>query len=96
MDTVSFSLPAERPHPTEILWLSAWKELVKSSFLLTARRLQTKQLLLSFFFSWKNTNFLSVRNKNFRLQIYDSAFTLNIHWNIKDASVCYRRKNTTA
>lgn len=50
MDAVSFSLPAERPHPTEILWLSAWKELVKSSFLLTARRLQTKQLLLSFFF----------------------------------------------
>lgn len=43
----------ERPHPSEILWLSAWKELVNLSFCLRQRDFKQSGYHFHFFFHGK-------------------------------------------
>lgn len=97
----------ERPQPSEILWLSAWKEQINLSFCLRQGDFkQSSYHFIIFIFSLKKvtkkqpTNIFLWGNNNFPLGKYDSAkntfpgFTVVVHWNIKEASAHQHSKNT--
>lgn len=76
----AFQQPTERPHPSEILWLSAWKELVKLSFFANGEETSNKAVatfIFIFFFLQKHKLFFSLETRISSLKIW---FCFHFSW----------------